>query len=108
MLSLQDVVKEKAEDILDELVKQYNIDAINDKNEVSRKTKEFIDSRLFSVGKELAFIQDTIKDFKSKTGFTGLDNEGSLILENLSFNNEKILILETQLRLSQWIGRKHK
>ena len=40
-LSLQDAVKTKAEDILNELVRQYNIDAIKDKNIVSEKNKGF-------------------------------------------------------------------
>ena len=41
-LSFKDVNINKAEDFLNGLVEQYNLDAINDKNEVSRKTKDFI------------------------------------------------------------------
>ena len=98
-LSIVDPVKEKAEDFLNELVKQYNFDAINDKNEISRKTKDFIDERLRSVGEELSSIQDSIKDFKGKTGFTGVSNEGELILSKLSENNERVLALQVQLSL---------
>lgn len=102
-LSLNDVIIEKAEDFLNEVVKQYNIDAINDKNEVSRKTKEFIDDRIRSVGKELNLIQDRIKDYKSETGFTGVSNEGELILANLSTNNQHVFAIQTQVSLAKWV-----
>ena len=50
-LSLTHPIKEKAEDVLNELVEQYNFDAIKDKSEVSQKTKAFIDERLSLLGK---------------------------------------------------------
>ena len=80
-LTLTDAIKIKAEDILNELVKQYNIDAIKDKNIVSEKTKDFIEDRLQSIGSNLGVIQDNVKNYKIKFGITGLSEEGSLALE---------------------------
>ena len=88
-LSLIDVSMHKAEDVLNELVKQYNIDAIKDKNLVSTKTKVFIEERLFGVGNDLALIQDNVKDYKTKYGITGLSAEGELALEAVSLNNKQ-------------------
>jgi capsular exopolysaccharide synthesis family protein len=105
-LSLQDAVKEKAEDILNELVQQYNIDAIKDKNIVSEKTKDFIEDRLQSVGSDLGTIQDNVKNYKTKFGITGLSAEGELALEAVSFNNKKIVDIESQLSLANWIQKK--
>jgi capsular exopolysaccharide synthesis family protein len=105
-LSLTDAVSEKSKDFLNELVRQYNIDAIIDKNEISSKTKDFIHNRLKSVGKELAVVQDHIKDFKRKTGFIGVSDEGALILESLAINNADIFALETQIKLSKWIEKR--
>jgi len=45
-LSIQTENKEKGEDFLNELVIQYNKDAVQDRNEIARKTSEFIESRL--------------------------------------------------------------
>lgn len=103
ILTLEDFVREKAEDVLNEIVKQYNLDAIRDKSQVSEKTREFIDDRLRSVGKELAIIDDEVKNFKSDKKFTGLPVEASLILEAVSKNNEQLVILKTQLTLAKWI-----
>ena len=105
-LSLQDAVKEKAEDILDELVQQYNLDAIKDKNIVSEKTKDFIEERLLSVGSYLGAIQDDVKNYKTKFGITGLSAEGELALEAVSFNNQKIVEIQSQLSLADWIQKK--
>jgi uncharacterized protein involved in exopolysaccharide biosynthesis len=107
-LSLQDVVKTKAEDILNELVKQYNIDAIQDKNIVSEKTRDFIEDRLKSVGLSLGGIQDDVKNYKIKFGITGLSKEGELALEAVSVNNQKIAEIQSQLTLAEWIQKKIK
>ena len=102
-LTLNDAVKEKAEDILNVLVNQYNKDAIGDKNEVSEKTKDFIDERLAKVGADLSAIQDDVKEFKSKTGSIGLSTEGELALEAVKENSEKLAIIETEQKLASWI-----
>ncbi len=105
MLSLVDPVREKAEDILNELVKQYNIDAVNDKNQVSKKTIQFINARLDTVGKILKIIQDDVKKFKIDKGFTGLPVEARLALESLKETNQNIIEARTQLSLAKWIEK---
>ncbi|MFT4646354.1 MAG: tyrosine-protein kinase Etk/Wzc, partial [Planctomycetota bacterium] len=105
-LSLQDAVKTKAEDILNELVRQYNIDAIKDKNIVSEKTKDFIQDRLKSVGSDLSIIQDNVKKYKIEFGITGLSAEGELALQAVSFNNQKVVEVQSQLSLANWIQKK--
>ncbi|KGL64343.1 GumC family protein [Polaribacter sp. Hel1_85] len=107
-ISLQDAVKSKSEDILNELVKQYNIDAIKDKNIVSEKTKDFIEDRLKSVGADLAAVQDDVKNYKTKFGISGLSSEGELALQEVSFNNKKIVEIQSQLSLANWIQKKLK
>ncbi|PIY65188.1 GNVR domain-containing protein, partial [Shewanella sp. CG_4_10_14_0_8_um_filter_42_13] len=107
-LSMTDPIKKKAEDILDELVEQYNRDAIADKNMVSNKTKDFIEERLYTVGLELASIQDNFKDYKDKFGIAGLTEEGTLALEEVSSSNAKTLELRTQLTLAEWVQQEIK
>ncbi|WP_334058750.1 GumC family protein [Polaribacter sp. P097] len=107
-LSLTNPVKRKAEDILNELVIQYNLDAISDKNIVSEKTKQFIEDRLISVGNDLASIQDNVKNYKTKFGITGLSTEGELALEEVTRNNQQIVTLKSQLSLANWIQKKLK
>ncbi len=97
-LSINDVVKDKAVDFLDELVSAYNRDAILDKNQVSKKTKDFIEERLEIVGENLSSINNKLKDFKAKNKITNVKAESALILESLAKNNTKIV--ETSIQLS--------
>ncbi|TMM29138.1 polysaccharide biosynthesis tyrosine autokinase [Polaribacter aestuariivivens] len=103
MLSIDNGVRAKAEDFLDELVRQYNIDAINDKSEVSKKTRDFIVERIKKIGQDLSKIQDSVKNFKDDNNITGLSMEGQLVLENASKNNEKIIDLSIELNLAKGI-----
>ena len=79
---MESTVLEKAEDVLNELVYQYNLDAKNDKSEVSRKTVEFINERLENVGGELAIVDDNVKNFKKKNSVTDIQSEAQLSTSN--------------------------
>lgn len=98
-ITLKDVVKRKAEDIVNELIKQYNIDAILDKNQVSEKTKNFIEVRLKKIGDDLSFINNSLKDFKTKNNITNIESESDFFLKAFSANNEKIIQSTIQLKL---------
>ena len=96
-------VIEKAEDILNELVKQYNTDAISDKNLISQNTKDFIDDRLRKIKSDLFLIDDKVKEFKDSKNITGLSEEFSLTLGTLKETNERISLVRTQISLVNWI-----
>jgi len=101
-LNVIDPNKKKAENILDELIRQYNLDAVLDKNIVSNKTKDFIEDRLQSVGLELGLIQDSLKEYKTKFGITGNPVEAYLAITSISKKDAVIIQLETKLNLINW------
>ena len=103
VLSINNRVHDKAEDFLDELVRQYNIDAINDKSEISKKTRDFIDERLQKIYQDLAIIQDDVESYKIKNKITGLSKEGELALENASRNTVKLTEVRGELMLAKSI-----
>lgn len=92
----------KAENILDELIKQYNMDAVIDKNIVSNKTKDFIEERLKSVGLELGLIQDNLKKYKNEFGISGHPMETELTITSISKKEAIIIQLSTKLNLIKW------
>lgn len=104
-LTLIDPVVQKAEDVLNELVRQYNIDAIKDKSEVSKKTKEFIDARLKKVKSDLYIIDKDVKEFKSEKDFTGLSVEAQLAFESLKESNQKISEAKVSLTWAEEIEK---
>ena len=101
-LEINDGNKAKAEAILDELIKQYNLDALIDKNEISKKTKEFIEERLQNISLELGLIQDKLKDFKTDFGISGVSKQTEIAFESISDYDAKIVRLKTQMMLVEW------
>lgn len=90
---------EKSQAIIDELIDQYNRDAIQDKNMVSRNTADFIDERLEIVWGELDSVELRKVRYKESNQLVDLQTEGAIFLENASEFNKKLV--EAQTALSQ-------
>ncbi|HNP67009.1 MAG TPA: polysaccharide biosynthesis tyrosine autokinase [Aequorivita sp.] len=99
-LSIQTQNKEKGQDFLDELVRQYNKDAVQDRNEIAKKTSAFIESRLQIITKELDSVERNKEDFKSSNRLTDIQAEAQITLENASEFNKRQLDVSTQMELS--------
>lgn len=65
-LSYEDAVPQRAEDILNMLIKVYNEKWMNDKNCLNSKTTQFIDHRISAITSELYKAENIITDYKSK------------------------------------------
>lgn len=98
-LELISPVPAKAEAILDALIRQYNEDAINDRNMVSRNTANFIQSRLEIITEELDSVETGKVVFKEENRLTDIAAEGQLFLETASEFNKRQLEVETQIAL---------
>ncbi|MDN3723952.1 polysaccharide biosynthesis tyrosine autokinase [Aequorivita sp. SDUM287046] len=99
-LSIQTQNKAKGQDFLNELIQQYNKDAVQDRNEIARKTSEFIESRLQIITRELDSVETNKEDFKSTNRLTDIQAEAQITLENASEFNKRQLDVATQLELS--------
>jgi len=100
-LSIKSTLPEKAEGFLDELVFQYNQDAINDRNQIAIKTSEFIASRLKIITKELDSVENNKELFKSSNRLTDIESESNLMMENVSEFNKRQVDLSTQLQIAE-------
>jgi len=98
-LTLNDPVREKAQRILDELVVQYNQDAIEDSNLVATNTAAFIDERLQIITEELDSVETDKVEFKQDNRLTNIEAEAQLFLEDASELNKNQLDLATQLEI---------
>ena len=90
----------KAEDFLNELVFQYNQDAINDKNQISRKTSQFIESRLEIITRELDSVESDKEIFKSSNRMTDIESESNLMMENASEFSKRQVDLSARIQLT--------
>jgi capsular exopolysaccharide synthesis family protein len=99
-LNLNDPVKEKARDILDQLILEYNRQAIEDKNQVALNTARFIEDRLNIITGELESVESGKEDFKQDNQLTDIQAESEMFIENASEFNKKSQDVDTQLELS--------
>lgn len=99
-LNLQDPVTSKAQDVIDQLIFEYNQQAIEDKNLVARNTARFIDERLKIINKELDSVETDKEEFKEANQLTNIEAESEVIIENASEYNKKQQEVGTQLELA--------
>lgn len=99
LLSIEASNINKSEAILNELIKQYNQDAIDDRNIVSRNTANFINRRLEIISEELDSVETGKVEFKESNNLTDIVAEGQLFLQNESEFTKRIVGVETQLEL---------
>lgn len=93
----------KAKDILNSLIYQYNFDAINDKNIESKKTKDFIDERIDLISKELGEVESQKEQFKISNDIVDLMSEARLNVQGSMQAKARELDLETQLQISNML-----
>jgi capsular exopolysaccharide synthesis family protein len=91
---------DKAKDIINKLVEVYNADAVNDKNEESRKTAEFIEERIANVGRDLGNVELQKEQFKKANQITDLAVEGEIGLRTSAEARAKQLEVASQLELT--------
>ena len=99
-LSLNDPVRGKAQDILDQLVLEYNREAIADKNMVALNTAKFIDERLEIINEELDSVETGKVDFKEDNQLTDIQAESQLFMSTASEFKKRRQEVDTQIELA--------
>lgn len=102
-LNLKAPIKLKSQDILNNLVQQYNKDAVDDKLFIGKSTNLFINERLNLIKNELSNVDQGVENFKKNNQLTDIDSESSLILQNNAELEKKIVDLNTQVRVAEYV-----
>ena len=89
----------RALDYLSELVKSYNIDANEDKNEVARKTEEFINERIEMIRRELDNTEGSLESYKKANELINLKNDATAALSTSGEYQQKQVEMQTQITL---------
>lgn len=96
-------LKQKGEDLLNELVKQYNKDAVADKSMIGKNTAAFINERMRVIEEDLFNADKGIELFKTSNKLTDITSEASLALESNSALEKRVLNLNTQIKLANYV-----
>ena len=100
-ITVNDAIPARAEDFINQLVKVYNQDANDEKNEVAQKTAEFIEERISIINRELGSTENELATFKQRSGLTNLTSDAQMALQEKSRYEQQLTQNATQLNLVQ-------
>lgn len=103
VISLKEVNRKRGEEFLTRMVEVYNDDANEDKNQIARKTEEFIGERIILVGQDLDNTERQLQGFKEKSGLVNLTIDAQKALEEGATYEKKLVDISTQLRLVEML-----
>ncbi|HLA53537.1 MAG TPA: polysaccharide biosynthesis tyrosine autokinase [Flavitalea sp.] len=89
-LRLQDAVSARAENILNELIRVYDMAGIEDKNALAANTLSFVLQKLKLVESDLDSVESQIQKYKLTHRIVDMSEQGKLFLESAEKNNELI------------------
>ena len=100
-ITVNNTVPARGADFINQLVKVYNEDANDEKNEVAQKTAEFIEERISIINRELGSTENELATFKQRSGLTNLTSDAQIALQEKSHYDKQLAENATQLSLVQ-------
>ena len=100
-ITVNNSVPARGVDFINQLVKVYNEDANDEKNEVAQKTAEFIEERISIINSELGSTENELATFKQRSGLTNLTSDAQIALQEKSRYEQQLTENATQLNLVQ-------
>lgn len=99
-LSFSDQNIQRAEEVLNTVIKVYKENWIRDKNQLTYATNEFIAERLNLIQQELGDVDAKITKFKSTNMIPDLTTTASISIQQASEQDTKIMDLDNQLSIA--------
>ncbi|WP_405380807.1 GumC family protein [Maribacter sp. LLG6340-A2] len=95
----------RSEAILNTLVQKFNQDGVLDRQQVSRRTIDFIDERFLYLSTELDSIEGGKEDFKKQNNLSYIEADANVSLERKSITENEVATMETQISLSELLKK---
>jgi len=102
-LSTCSTMPERDKALLHQLIEQYNLNAIVDKNMLATNTAAFIDERLAIITKELGDAELAVSDYKEQNNIANISMQSQLFLAANSREQQAMAEIETQLSLVEYV-----
>ena len=102
-LSLRDLSPQRAADILNELIRVYNDDAVADKIKVIESSYDFINGRLATIDSDLNKHERAVAAFKRENKVIDAKALGENYMSASLASSEKVKQLEQQLAVAEYL-----
>ena len=96
-------VPERDKALLNQLIEQYNLNAIVDRNMIASNTATFINERMNKIESELIESEKTVASYKIQNNIADIETQARILLEMNSAEQNAILDIETQLSLVDYV-----
>ncbi len=96
-ISIVDPSERKAVDILRQVIVAYEAANVNDKNQIARKTVDFIDDRLDFLTQELNKVEQNVETFKQDREITDVTSQAQEYVNTASANRKELEQITIQL-----------
>lgn len=100
-LTLNGLNQEKINDIINTLIDVFNLDGIQDRQLVSKKTIEFVDDRFKFLFNELDAIEISKANFKKEKELSYVEADASVLMQNNYESQSKLENANTQIALAE-------
>ncbi|WP_452218708.1 GumC family protein [Lacinutrix undariae] len=104
IISIDETIKEKGEDIVNTLIKEYNDYVIENKKQVVDLTSDFINNRLQVIADELSQVDLTAENVKKDNKLTDLASQSSIFLQSERDIESQQVTTATQLKLVDYMS----
>ena len=102
-LSTKSPMPDRDRALLQQMIEQYNLNAIVDKNMLATNTAAFIDERLAIITRELGEAEEAVSDYKQQNNIANINTQAQLFLTASSREQQAMAEIETQLSLVEYI-----
>ncbi len=100
-LSIQGSNVQKNEAVLNELIKQFNQDGIEDKRLVSKRTQEFVEERLVFLVQELDTVEEGMVTYKNEKDLIDVQANATQLFGKEAEAEKRRFEVQTQLAVTQ-------
>lgn len=98
-ITLEDTQRQRAEDYLNELIRVYNEDANEVKNEVALKTEAFVNKRIQIIDAELGTTESDLEIYKKRNQLVNLTSDAEATYKGMENYQNQQIELQTQMML---------
>lgn len=103
LLSMQSPLPSRDRALLNQIIEQYNLNAVVDKNMLASNTAAFIEERLNIITAELTKAEEAVSTYKEQNNIANIETQAKLFLEASSAEQTAIAEIETQLSLVDYV-----
>lgn len=103
VFKLQENIKVKAEEILDNLINTYNEDAIADKELIVRTTSDFINNRLELVAAELEQVDKSAEMVQKSNRLSNLSSQSAIFLQSEKETEQKLANTANEIQIIDYM-----